>query len=392
MKAVQLDADRITDSKLTEITSELQAPGVWRTPTVELVDLPDPTPGPDDIVIRPLVAGIGDDDRRLVSADSEGYLNYAGELNLPCVPGQEFAGFVEATGGHVTNVRVGDYVTAEAFQWCGECTACRATRYEYCQSHEELGRTIAGAYAEQVCVASRFCWPINPLIERFGVRKGCEMGALVLPLARIYNAMFASAGGFLPGECVCVYGSGLLSLASVALARAAGAGQILLFADVPTVTPLACRLGASGVFGTADLAAIGRRPHQIVMEATADQGAKVQIETSGKGNALMGELEKSLALMGKIVTPVSQVQPPETDLEQFIFRQARIQPVLGHVGHGIFPNLIELLKNGAVDITPAIMQRISLSKVPSEIVCSASRNERSSWDHSVMSEVDEKED
>ena len=67
-----------------------------------------------------------------------------------------------------------------------------------------------------------FCWPINPLIERFGVRKGCEMGALVLPLARIYNAMFASAGGFLPGECVCIYGSGLLSLASVALARAAG--------------------------------------------------------------------------------------------------------------------------------------------------------------------------
>ena len=97
MKAVQLDADRITDSKLTEITSELQGSRVWRTPTVELVDLPDPTPGPDDVVIRPLVAGIGDDDRRLVSADSEGYLNYAGELNLPCVPGQEFAGFVEAT-------------------------------------------------------------------------------------------------------------------------------------------------------------------------------------------------------------------------------------------------------------------------------------------------------
>ncbi len=392
MKAVQLDADRITDSKLTEIASELQASRVWRTPTVELVDLPDSTLGPDDVVIRPLVAGIGDDDRRLVSADNEGYLNYAGELNLPCVPGQEFAGFVEATGGQVTNVRVGDYVTAEAFQWCGECTACRAIRYEYCQSHEELGRTIAGAYAEQVCVASRFCWPINPLIERFGVRKGCEMGALVLPLARIYNAMFASAGGFLPGECVCIYGSGLLSLASVALARAAGAGQILLFGDSPTVPPLARKLGASGVFGTADLAAIGRRPHQIVMEATADQGAKVQIEISGKGNALMGELEKSLALMGKIVTPVSQVQPPETDLEQFIFRQARIQPVLGHVGHGIFPNLIELLKNGAVDITPAITQRIPLSKVPSEIVCSASRNERSSWDHSVMSEVDEKED
>ena len=391
MKAVQLDADRIADSKLTEITSELQGSRVWRTPTVELVDLPDPTPGPDDVIIRPLVAGIGDDERQLASADCKGHSTRGDTLHLPRVLGQEFAGQVREVGVQVDDVRVGDYVTAEAFQWCGECTNCRATGYEFCQSYEELGRTLNGAHAEQILVGSRFCWSINPLIDRFGVRKGCEMGALVLPLARIYNALFVTAKGFLPGECVCIYGSGLLSLASVALARAAGAGQILLFGDSPTVPPLARKLGASGVFGTADLAAIGRRPHQIVMEATADQGAKVQIEISGKGNALMGELEKSLALMGKIVTPVSQQQPPEIDLEQFIFRQARIQPVLGHVGHGIFPNLIELLRTGAADITPAIARRIPLSGVPAAIVEPATVSERSRWDHWVMSEVEEME-
>ena len=105
----------------------------------------------------------------------------------------------------------------------------------------------------------------------------------------------------------------------------------------------------------------------------------------------MGELEKSMALMGKIVTPVSQVQPPEIDLEQFIFRQARIQPVLGHVGHGIFPNLIELLRTGAADITAAIARRVPLSGVPAAIVEPATVGERSPWDHWVMSEVDEME-
>ena len=217
------------------------------------------------------------------------------------------------------------------------------------------------------------------------------MGSLVLPLARIYNALFVRAKGFLPGECVGVYGSGLLSLASVALAKAAGAGQILLFADVPTVAPLAGRLGATGVYGTADLSAIGQKPHEIVMDATSGQGANVQIEVGGNANALMGELEGSLAITGKIVTPVSQVEPPETDLEQFIFRQGRIQPAKGHVGHGIFPNLIELLNAGAADLTPAIARRIPLSELPAALVERPDLSNRSPWDHWVMSELDEME-
>ncbi len=390
MKAVQLDADRVGDPKPVDATSQRAAPQPM--PNLALVDLPEPEPGPDDVIIRPLVAGIGNDERQLASADGPGHLTRADNLHLPRVLGQEFAGKVEAVGSQVQDAEVGDYVTAEAFQWCRECTNCRATGYEFCTYYEELGRTLDGAYAEQTLVGSRFCWSINPLIDRFGVRKGCEMGALVLPLARIYNALFVQAKGFLPGECVGVYGSGLLSLASVALARAAGAGQVLLFADVPTVTPLAGRLGATVAYGSADLSAIGLRPHQIVMDATSGQGANVQIEVGGNGNALMSELEASLAITGKIVTPVSQAEPPETDLEQFIFRQGRIQPVQGHVGHGIFPNLIELLRTGAADLTAAIGQRVPLSEVPAAIAAPETLGERSPWDHWVMSEVDERED
>lgn len=392
MKAVQLEADRTADPIPVDSTAKAKSPAAWRMPRVDLVEAPDPTPGPDDVIIRPLVAGIGEGERRLATTDSEGYLPHAGKLNLPRVLGQEFAGQVEAVGNQVEDIRVGDYMTAEAFQWCGECTNCRATGYEFCLYYEELGRTLNGAYAERIRVGSKFCWSINPLIDRFGVRKGCELGALVLPLARIYNALFIRAQGFLPGECVAVYGSGILSLASVALARAAGAGQVLLFADVPTVTPLAGRLGATGVFGTADLAAIGQKPHEIVMDATSGQGADVQIEVAGNANALMSELEDAMAITGKIVTPVSQAEPPAADLERFIFRQGRIQPALGHVGHGIFPNLIELLSTGAADITPAISRRVPLSEVPSALVEPADVIKRSPWDHWVMSELDEMED
>ena len=65
--------------------------------------------------------------------------------------------------------------------------------------------------------------------------------------------------------------------------------------------------------------------------------------------------------------------------------------MLGHVGHGIFPNLIELLNTGAADITPAIARRIPLSGVPAAIVEPATVSERSRWDHWVMSEVEEME-
>ena len=127
------------------------------------------------------------------------------------------------------------------------------------------------------------------------------------------------------------------------------------------------------------------------MDATSGQGANVQIEVDGNANALMSELEASLAITGKIVTPVSQVEPPETDLEQFIFRQGRIQPAKGHVGHGIFPNLIELLNAGAADLTPAIARRIPLSELPAALVQPPDLSKRSTWDHWVMSELDEME-
>ena len=367
MKALRIDAEWVPKPGYVIVeagadTRKAAAASLaWRHPRLSLVGIPDPQIGPDDVVIRPMAVGINEGDVELSTSDGDGYVIYAGCASLPRVLGQELAGRIDEVDSNVTNLRVGDYVTAEAFQWCGHCQACRIPHYNHCEASEELGRTIDGAFAERMRIASRFCWPINDLVEIFGAKKACELGAMVLPLATIYNALFIRAGGILPGESVVVYGSGLLSLCAVALARAAGAGQVLVFEEVASAaSSLARQLGASGVYSSDELAAQGMRPHQVIMEATRGVGAAIQIQTNGKAGAFQEDMERAMAVLGKVVCPVRQGERTSVDVERFIVRLGRLYPTQGHGGYAIFPNLIELLRSGAADITSAILGRFRL--------------------------------
>jgi threonine dehydrogenase-like Zn-dependent dehydrogenase len=337
-----------------------------------VTDVPDPSVGPDDVLIRPVAAGIGEGDVALSSPGEGGHVRYAGPASLPRVLGQEVAGQVEEVGPEVTNVGVGDYVTVEAFHWCGHCEACRIPHYNYCEVPEELGRTTDGAFAERMRAPSRFCWPINDLVEEFGAGKGCDLGAMVLPLAAVYNAVFVRAGGFAPGETVVVYGSGFLALCAVALARAGGAGEILVFEEATTdVSALAEGLGASGAYDAKELVAQGIWPHQVVAEATGGYGAPLQVLTDEKADIFMQDVERSLAALGKVLCLAPQGRPTSVDMERFVVRLGRVVTARGHGGYAIFPNLIALLRTGAADVTSTILGRYPLPDAPQALARAA---------------------
>ena len=367
MRALVLDADWVPkpgDGSTGDRTGTRQAVDssrAWRRPTLSLLDVPDPEIGPDDVLVRPMAVGINEVDIELSAPDGDGGVIYAGRASLPRVLGQELAGRVEEAGQNVTNVRVGDYVTAEAFQWCGHCEACRVAQYNHCETPQELGRTIDGAFAECIRIASRFCWPIDDLVERYALEKACELGSMILPLATIYNGLFIQAGGFLPGETVAVYGSGLSSLCAIALARAAGAGQIVAFEEVASATSsLAGDLGATAVHSGEELGKQGARPYQVIMEATRGVGAAIQIQTSEVPSAFQEDMERGMATLGRLVCTVRQSERRLVDIERLIVSLGRLHPTQGHGGYAIFPNLIELLRSGAADLTSAIRGRFRL--------------------------------
>ncbi len=151
---------------------------------LQLEDVPDPRPGPGQVVVRIHAAGVNPVDTYIRSG------SYAAKPALPYTPGIDAAGVVESVGPEVSRLKPGDRVY--------------------------VGGTITGAYAElTLCKASQ----VHPLPQRLSYAQGA---AVHVPYATAYRALFLRARA-VPGEAVLVHGaSGGVGVAAVQLARAAG--------------------------------------------------------------------------------------------------------------------------------------------------------------------------
>ena len=155
---------------------------------LQLEELPDPTPGPQEVLVRINAAGVNPVDTYIRSG------NYTAMPSLPYVPGADAAGLVEAIGDRVKGFATGDRV------YTAGSTAGKLT----------------GGYAELVvCHASQ----VHPLPERVSFAEGAAVG---VPYATAYRGLFDKANAR-PGETVLIHGaSGAVGLAAVQLAAAHG--------------------------------------------------------------------------------------------------------------------------------------------------------------------------
>jgi NADPH2:quinone reductase len=151
---------------------------------LKLADVPDPKPGPGQVVVRIHAAGVNPVDAYLRSG------TYPLKPPLPYTPGMDGAGVIESVGEGVTRVKVGDRVY--------------------------IAGTVSGTYAEKaLCLDTQ----VHSLPERVSFEQGA---AVNVPYATAYRALFQRANGK-PGEVVLVHGaSGGVGVAAVQLARAAG--------------------------------------------------------------------------------------------------------------------------------------------------------------------------
>ena len=153
---------------------------------LRLEEIPEPRPGPGDVVVRLRAAGVN---------PVEAYVRtgqYARLPALPYVPGCDGGGVVEEVGGEVTRHEPGDRVYVAAFL---------------------VG---TGAYAERiVCPATH----AHPLPERLSFAQGAALG---VPAATAYRAL-ALRAQVKPAETVLIHGaSGAVGVAAAQLARAMG--------------------------------------------------------------------------------------------------------------------------------------------------------------------------
>jgi hypothetical protein len=368
VKALVLDGDfepcpdYVVSQWERETRTARQGCNVWRNTRLEVREIPDPEVGPEDVLIRVRACGVCGSDLHLYEVDENGYQIYPSYTRRPVVIGHEFAGTVAGVGERVTEVQVGDHVTAEQLHWCGKCFACRRGEFNHCMNLDRFGFVTNGAFAEYVAVKERYCWSINGLVDVYGEERVFEAGAVIEPTGIGYVGLFGNAGGFVPGAYVAVFGAGPIGLACIALARVAGASHIVALDLSASRRDLALEMGADLALDPRELEAQGVTPHEVLLELTHGYGADVLVEAAGVPAVTIPEMEQAMAVGAKIVHLGRRAGPVPSDMTLYQNRGSALYGSLGHTGQGTFGYIIRLMAEGRLDMTRMITARYPLEE------------------------------
>ncbi len=196
--------------------------------TLEIQNVPDPAPGPTDVVVKPAAVGICGTDLHIMDGEFA--------PAFPIVPGHEFAGEIVAVGSQVTGYAVGDRVAVDPSLYCGYCYYCKRARGNQCENWGAIGVTVSGGAAEYVAapMANLFALPAH---------LSARDAALIEPLScavRGFDVLpRAMATSYL------IYGSGTMGLIMMELAKRAGAESVSMVDLNPERLETAKQLGCT---------------------------------------------------------------------------------------------------------------------------------------------------
>ncbi len=180
----------------------------------EVVEVPDLTPAPGELLVSVERVGICGTDVELYT----GEMAYFGQgvTSFPLRLGHEWAGRVVAAGSLADESWIGKRVTGDTMLGCGHCEYCLAERHHVCPNRFEVGIRDgwAGALAEQVLIPTRYAHLIPDHVS-------LAAAALVEPGGNSLRAVRAAA--IEPGHRVLVLGSGTIGLLAAQFALAEGA-------------------------------------------------------------------------------------------------------------------------------------------------------------------------
>jgi S-(hydroxymethyl)glutathione dehydrogenase / alcohol dehydrogenase len=210
-------------------------------------------PGPHEVLIRTAACGLCHSDLHFI----EGTYPHA----LPCVPGHEAAGIVEAVGSEVRTVKVGDAVVTCLSAFCGHCEFCVTGRMSLCLGADtRRGKGDAPRLARADGLAVNQMLNLSALAEMMLIHEhACVAISPDMPMDRaalLGCAVTTGAGAIfntcklVPGETVAVIGCGGVGLATINAAKIAGAGRIIAADPIPEKRALALKLGATDVVDT----------------------------------------------------------------------------------------------------------------------------------------------
>ena len=241
---------------------------------------------------------------------------------IPLIFGHEFCGEVVDVGSDVSNVKIGDFVSAETHIVDGTCYQCQTDRMHVCRNLEILGVDRDGVFAEYVVLPERNAWKNDTNLDP-------EVASIQEPLGNAVQAALPKDNlEDIAGKKVAVLGCGPIGLMTIAVVKALGASQILATAGGSNKVrfDLAKEMGADMVYSAKEE---GKNISRIILDETDGEGVDVSIEMSGASQALQQAFE--------ILTPGGRVSllglfdgPVELDINNaVIFNAAHVFGISG---------------------------------------------------------------
>jgi threonine 3-dehydrogenase len=268
---------------------------VKESPAVGFVlkDVPVPAMLDNEVLIRVHRAGVCGTDVHIHEWDDWA----RGRCKPPFTVGHEFAGEVAQVGSLVTDVKVGDRVTAEGHIVCGRCHLCRTGNGHVCPNTKIIGVDRDGCFAEFISMPATNVWHLDDDISY-------EIGGIHDPMGNAFHT--ALHGTELPGATVLVTGCGPIGIFAVGICKAAGASRIIASDVNPKRLELARAMGAHD-------AVLPKDADAAVKAATDGLGVDIVLEMSGVPAAV----HQALALVrvgGRVQILGIPAKPMELDL------------------------------------------------------------------------------
>ncbi len=315
----------------------------YKKMTVTEVD--EPEMGADDVLVQVEACGI-------CGSDIHGYDGSTGRRIPPLVMGHEAAGIVVATGENVTDLPNGTRVTFDSMVSCGNCHFCRRGNSNLCDNRMVLGVSCGeyrrhGAFAERISVPRRIVYTLPDSLP-------FDHAALVEAVSVAVHA--ASVTPVVLGDTAVVVGAGMIGLLALQAIRAAGATRVIAVDLNDKRLAVAKQLGADEVLrgDQCDVPA-------TIRAMTDGRGADVALEVVGATPTIKTAIES--VRKGGSVTLVGNVSPTiELPLQSVVTREISLFGTCGC--NGEYPQCIDLMARGIINVAPLITAKIGLSDGP----------------------------
>jgi len=302
------------------LVKERAEPGIW------LADVPEPTVGPNDILIEIGKTAICGTDMHIYHWDAWAQKT----IPVPMAVGHEYVGRIVEMGSEVRGFSLGDRVSGEGHITCGYCRNCRAGRRHLCRNTVGVGVNRPGAFAQYLSIPAGNAFKLPDSI-------GDDIASILDPFG---NATHTALAFNMVGEDVLITGAGPIGIMAAAIARFVGARHVVITDVNDYRLELARKMGASRAINV-----VRESLDQAMQDLGMQEGFDVGLEMSGNASAFR-EMLRTMHHGGSIA--ILGIPPSDTaiDWNQVIFKGLTLKGIYGREMFETWYKMASLLQSG----------------------------------------------